>query len=72
MVKTNSLKAWFLAARPKTLTGAIAPVLVGAAFAYASSNSQLPTLNCQLSTVNCQLSTSSLPPLSAVCHIDAD
>ena len=55
MVKTNSLKAWFLAARPKTLTGAIAPVLVGAAFAYASSNSQRPTLNCQLSTVNCQL-----------------
>ncbi|MBO7593001.1 MAG: 1,4-dihydroxy-2-naphthoate octaprenyltransferase [Bacteroidaceae bacterium] len=45
MVKTNSLKAWFLAARPKTLTGAIAPVLVGAAFAFA---------NCQLSTVNCQ------------------
>ena len=34
MVQTNSLKAWFLAARPKTLTGAIAPVLVGAAFAY--------------------------------------
>ncbi len=57
MVKTNSLKAWFLAARPKTLTGAIAPVLVGAAFAYASSNSQLSTLNSQLSIVNCQLST---------------
>ena len=35
MVKTNSLKAWVLAARPKTLTGAIAPVLVGAAFAYS-------------------------------------
>jgi 1,4-dihydroxy-2-naphthoate octaprenyltransferase len=35
MVKTNSLKAWVLAARPKTLTGAIAPVLVGGAFAYA-------------------------------------
>lgn len=32
-IQTNSLKAWFLAARPKTLTGAIAPVLVGAAFA---------------------------------------
>ncbi len=55
MVKKNSLKAWFLAARPKTLTGAIAPVLVGAAFAYVSSNSQLPTPNCQLPTVNCQL-----------------
>lgn len=31
-VKTNSLKAWILAARPKTLTGAVAPVLVGIAF----------------------------------------
>lgn len=29
MIKTNSLKAWFLAARPKTLNGAVAPVLVG-------------------------------------------
>jgi len=38
MVKTNSLKAWVLAARPKTLTGAIAPVLVGAAFAYTHSH----------------------------------
>lgn len=43
MVKTNSLKAWFLAARPKTLTGAIAPVLVGAAFA----NSQFSIFNIQ-------------------------
>lgn len=56
MVKTNSLKAWFLAARPKTLTGAIAPVLVGAAFAFASSNSQPPTPNPQLSTFNFHLS----------------
>ena len=36
MVKTNSLKAWVLAARPKTLTGAMAPVLVGAAFACSA------------------------------------
>ena len=35
MIKTNSVRAWVLAARPKTLTGAVAPVLVGAAFAYA-------------------------------------
>ena len=33
-VKTNSLKAWILAARPKTLTGAVAPVLVGAVFGF--------------------------------------
>lgn len=31
---TNSLWAWVLAARPKTLTGAVAPVLVGAAFVF--------------------------------------
>lgn len=33
--KVNSLKAWWLAARPKTLTGAIAPVLVGGAMAFS-------------------------------------
>ncbi len=32
-VKPNSLKAWILAARPKTLTGAMAPVLLGGALA---------------------------------------
>lgn len=34
MVKKNSVKAWFLAARPKTLTGAAAPVLMGGAMAW--------------------------------------
>lgn len=34
MVKKNSLKAWILAARPKTLTGAAAPVLIGGALAW--------------------------------------
>lgn len=33
MIKTNSLKAWVLASRPKTLTGAVAPVLVGGVLA---------------------------------------
>ena len=32
-VKRNSLQAWILAARPKTLTGAITPVLIGTALA---------------------------------------
>lgn len=36
-VKKNSLKAWFLAARPKTLTGAIAPVMIAIALAHADS-----------------------------------
>ena len=34
-IKTNSFRAWWLAARPKTLTGAIAPVLVGGAMAFS-------------------------------------
>ena len=33
-VKTDSLKAWLLAARPKTLTGAAVPVMIGTALAY--------------------------------------
>lgn len=32
-IKINSLKAWMLASRPKTLTGAAVPVMVGLAFA---------------------------------------
>ena len=28
-VKVNSLKAWLLASRPKTLAAAVAPVMVG-------------------------------------------
>lgn len=35
MVKTNSLQAWWLAARPKTLTGAAAPIIVAMAAAYS-------------------------------------
>ncbi|MDR1004930.1 MAG: 1,4-dihydroxy-2-naphthoate octaprenyltransferase [Prevotellaceae bacterium] len=34
-VKTGSLRAWFLAARPKTLTGAVIPVMCGTALAYS-------------------------------------
>lgn len=34
-VRTNSFKAWWLAARPRTLTGAVAPVLVGGAMAVS-------------------------------------
>ena len=34
-VKKDSLQAWILAARPKTLTGAAVPVMIGLAMAYA-------------------------------------
>lgn len=33
-VKTNSVAAWILAARPKTLTAAAVPVLIGVAYAF--------------------------------------
>lgn len=36
-MKQNSLKAWVLAARPKTLTGAAVPVMIGLALAYLDS-----------------------------------
>ncbi len=37
MIKTNSLSAWILAARPKTLTAAAVPVLIGIAYAFRDS-----------------------------------
>ncbi|MCM1107668.1 MAG: 1,4-dihydroxy-2-naphthoate octaprenyltransferase [Clostridium sp.] len=51
---TNSPLAWWLAIRPKTLTGAIAPVLVGLTSAYADGRRadgtflMLPALLCLL------------------------
>jgi 1,4-dihydroxy-2-naphthoate octaprenyltransferase len=48
-VKQNSLKAWMLAARPKTLSGAAIPVLIGTAFAYADGGFKaIPALVCLL------------------------
>lgn len=36
-IKTNSPKAWLLAARPKTLSGAAVPVMIGVALAYTDT-----------------------------------
>ena len=51
-VKVNSLNAWILAARPKTLTGASVPIMIGIAFAFTNVDWQhfqvLPTILCVL------------------------
>ena len=49
-IKTNSCKAWLLAARPKTLTGAVAPVAVALASAWADMGrlQWVPALLCTL------------------------
>lgn len=46
-IKRNSLQAWILAARPKTLSGALLPVMIGSALAYMHHGFQwLPALIC--------------------------
>ena len=50
-MKRNSLKAWVLAARPKTLTGAAVPVMIGLSMAWADGGRQLswvPAMLCLL------------------------
>ena len=48
-VKTNSIKAWLLAARPKTLAGAAVPVMLGCALAAADGWFQIvPAMLCFL------------------------
>lgn len=48
-IKINSAKAWILAARPKTLTGAMIPVLTGSALAFMDGKfNWLPALICIL------------------------
>lgn len=50
-IPVNSLKAWLLAARPKTLSGAAVPVMIGAALAYKDAGSSfqiLPAVLCFL------------------------
>ena len=50
-VKVNSAKAWLLAARPKTLTAAAVPVMIGASAAFALFGSDIrvvPAVLCLL------------------------
>ena len=50
MIKTNGTKAWMLASRPKTLAGAVAPVVVALAAAWADAGHLLwvPAVLCLL------------------------
>ena len=52
MVKTNSVKAWFLASRPKTLSAAAVPVMLGISAAIMHINSfniqWIPAILCLL------------------------
>ena len=55
-VKTNSIKAWILAARPKTLAAAATPVLLGCALAYTDGIFQwIPTILCFLFAFSMQI-----------------
>lgn len=48
-VRPNSVQAWLLASRPKTLSGATAPVLIGCALAQAAGSfAWIPALLCLL------------------------
>lgn len=55
-IKPNSLRAWILAARPKTLTGAIIPVLIGSSLAFSDGHFEtLPALLCVLFACGMQI-----------------
>ncbi|WP_294604790.1 1,4-dihydroxy-2-naphthoate octaprenyltransferase [uncultured Bacteroides sp.] len=55
-IKQNSPYAWLLAARPKTLTGAIIPVLIGTSLAFADGQFQIiPALLCFLFACGMQI-----------------
>ena len=55
-IKQNSPYAWFLAARPKTLTGAIIPVLLGTALAFSDGQFKTaPALLCALFACGMQI-----------------
>ena len=55
-IQTNSIKAWILAARPKTLAAAATPVLLGCSLAYTDGVFQwIPAILCFLFAFSMQI-----------------
>lgn len=54
-VKQDSFKAWLLAARPKTLTGALVPVMIGLALAWTDAKQYDGDVFSPVATVLCVL-----------------
>lgn len=54
-VKQDSLKAWLLAARPKTLTGAMVPVMIGLALAWTDAKTYGDDVFSYVAAVLCML-----------------
>ena len=55
-IQTNSIKAWILAARPKTLAAAATPVLLGCALAHTAGAFQwIPAILCFLFAFSMQI-----------------
>ncbi len=70
-IATNSFHAWILAARPKTLTGAVIPVLTGSALAFADETFNIiPALLCALFACGMQIAANFA--MCAVCLRHAD
>ena len=67
-ISTNSFHAWILAARPKTLTGAVIPVLTGSALAFADEAFNIiPALLCALFACGMQIAANFINDLYGHC-----
>ena len=54
-VQKNSIRAWLLAARPKTLSGAAVPVMIGVALAFVDARQYGDDVFCPTAAVLCML-----------------
>ena len=64
-IRQNSLHAWVLAARPKTLSGAAIPVIIGSALAYSDGKLiWLPAIICLLFAFMMQIAANFMNDLS--------